>query len=41
LYETQARDRTNGSAGTRGYIHRENRTYLVDPGERCVIEEID
>ncbi len=23
------------------YIHRENRTYLVDPGERRVIEEID
>ena len=23
------------------YIHRENRTYLVDPGERMVIEEID
>ncbi len=23
------------------YIHRENRTYLVDPGERTVIEEID
>jgi hypothetical protein len=23
------------------YIHRENRTYLVDPGERSVIEEID
>lgn len=23
------------------YIHRENRTYLVDPGERVVIEEID
>ena len=23
------------------YIHRENRTYLVEPGERTVIEEID
>jgi hypothetical protein len=23
------------------YLHRENRTYLVDPGERMVIEEID
>jgi hypothetical protein len=23
------------------YIHRENRTYLVEPGERRVIEEID
>jgi hypothetical protein len=23
------------------YIQRENRTYLVDPGERRVIEEID
>ena len=23
------------------YIHRENRTYLVDPGERRVIEEFD
>jgi hypothetical protein len=23
------------------YIHRENRTYLVDPGERRVIEEIE
>ena len=23
------------------YIHRENRTYLVDPRERTVIEEID
>jgi hypothetical protein len=23
------------------YIERENRTYLVDPGERRVIEEID
>jgi hypothetical protein len=23
------------------YTHRENRTYLVDPGERTVIEEID
>lgn len=23
------------------YVHRENRTYLVDPGERRVIEEID
>jgi hypothetical protein len=23
------------------YIHRENRTYIVDPGERRVIEEID
>lgn len=23
------------------YIHHENRTYLVDPGERTVIEEID
>ena len=23
------------------YIHRENRTYLIDPGERRVIEEID
>jgi hypothetical protein len=35
------RDRANGSAGTGGYIHRENRTYLVDPGGRHVIEEID
>ena len=23
------------------YIHRENRTYLVEPAERRVIEEID
>ena len=23
------------------YIHRENRTYLIDPGPRTVIEEID
>ncbi|KAA0073708.1 DUF1236 domain-containing protein [Tardiphaga sp. P9-11] len=23
------------------YIHRENRTYLIDPGERVVIDEID
>jgi hypothetical protein len=34
-------DREAPSSREYRYVHRENRTYLVDPGERQVIEEID